>query len=67
MIAEAVWVVGSWRKIYAKKALKLVENALGLMKRLNLLVKQRIAYKVTTQRKHGDAVADNLLNQNFNP
>jgi putative transposase len=26
-----------------------------------------VAYKVTTQRKHSDAVADNLLNQNFNP
>ena len=38
-----------------------------LMKRLNLKVTQRIAYKVTTKRKHSDAVADNLLNQNFNP
>lgn len=38
-----------------------------LMKKLNLVVKQRTAYKVTTQRKHTDAVADNLLNQNFNP
>jgi putative transposase len=38
-----------------------------LMKRLRLIVKQRIAYKVTTQRKHSDAVADNLLNMNFNP
>lgn len=37
------------------------------MKRLKLVVKQRTAYKVTTQRKHTDAVADNLLNQNFNP
>lgn len=38
-----------------------------LMEKLGLKVKQRIAYKVTTKRKHGDAVADNLLNQNFNP
>ena len=38
-----------------------------LMKRLNLKVTQRIVYKVTTKRKHSDAVADNLLNQNFNP
>jgi putative transposase len=38
-----------------------------LMKKLNLKVTQRIAYKVTTKRKHSDAVADNLLNQNFNP
>ncbi len=38
-----------------------------LMKRLNLVVHQRVAYKVTTKRKHSDAVADNLLNMNFNP
>jgi putative transposase len=38
-----------------------------LMQKLGLKVTQRIAYKVTTNRKHGDAVADNLLNQNFNP
>ncbi len=38
-----------------------------LMTQLGLKAKQRQAYKVTTQRKHSDAVADNLLNQNFNP
>ena len=38
-----------------------------LMKTLGLIVTQRVAYKVTTQCKHSDAVADNLLNQNFNP
>ena len=38
-----------------------------LMAKLSLKVTQRIAYKVTTKRKHSDAVADNLLNQNFNP
>lgn len=38
-----------------------------LMAKLNLVVKQRVAYKVTTKRKHSDAVANNLLNQNFNP
>ncbi len=38
-----------------------------LMKKLGLKVTQRIAYKVTTKRKHSDAVADNLLNLNFNP
>lgn len=38
-----------------------------LMKKFGLVVKQRIAYKATTKRKHSDAVADNLLNQNFNP
>lgn len=38
-----------------------------LMKKLKLIVQQRVAYKVTTKRKHTDAVSDNLLNQNFNP
>lgn len=38
-----------------------------LMAKLNLVVTQRVAYKVTTKRKHSDAVADNLLNQNFTP
>ena len=39
----------------------------NVMKKLNLKVTQRIAYKVTTKRNHRDDVADNLLNQNFNP
>ena len=39
----------------------------NLMNKLGLKVTQRVAYKVTTQRKHSNAVADNLLNQNFNP
>ena len=43
------------------------EKTRRLMKRLELKVTQRVAYKVTTKRKHSDAVADNLLNQNFNP
>lgn len=43
------------------------ERTRHLMKKLNLVVKQRVAYKVTTKRKDGDSVADNLLNQNFNP
>jgi putative transposase len=34
---------------------------------VGLIVTHRIAYKVTTKRKYSDAVADNLLNQNFNP
>ncbi len=38
-----------------------------LMTKLSLVVTQRVAYKVTTKRKHSDAVADNLLNQNFTP
>jgi putative transposase len=39
----------------------------SLMKKLSLKVTQRIAYKVTTKRDYRDEVADNLLNQNFNP
>jgi len=38
-----------------------------LMKQLGLTVIQRQAYRVTTQRKHSDTVADNLINQDFNP
>ena len=38
-----------------------------LMKKLSLKVTQRVAYKVTTKRQYRDSVADNLLNQNFNP
>jgi putative transposase len=38
-----------------------------LMAKLDLIVTQRVAYKVTTKRKHSDAVADNLMNQKFNP
>ncbi len=38
-----------------------------LMKKLGLYVTQRLAYKVTTKRRASDAVADNLLNQNFKP
>lgn len=29
--------------------------------------KCKLTYKVTTKRKHGDQVVDNLLNQNFHP
>ena len=38
-----------------------------LMRKLGLKVQQRVKYKATTKRKHSDAVADNLLNQNFDP
>jgi transposase InsO family protein len=38
-----------------------------IMRRLRLKVTQRLAYKVTTKRKYSDSVANNLLNQNFNP
>lgn len=39
----------------------------SLMAKLGLVVKQRVAYKVTTMRKHSHLVADNLLNRQFNP
>lgn len=39
----------------------------SVMKELGLFVRQRRAYKVTTQRRHSDAVAPNRVNQNFNP
>lgn len=42
-------------------------RVIKVMQKLKLVVKQRVAYKVTTKRKSSDAVADNLLNQNFNP
>ena len=32
-----------------------------LMETLGLVVKQRVAYKVTTMRKHNHSVADNLF------
>lgn len=38
-----------------------------VMQQLGLKVTQRVAYKVTTRRRHGDSVADNLLNQQFIP
>lgn len=38
-----------------------------LMLKLNLKVTQRLAYKITTKRNHRDEVADNSLNQNYNP
>ncbi|MFT6140075.1 MAG: putative transposase [Psychromonas sp.] len=37
------------------------------MRKLKLVVTQCKAYKVTTKRKHSDSVADNVLNQQFNP
>lgn len=38
-----------------------------IMRKLHLVVKQRVAYKVTTKRKLSDAIADNLVSQQFNP
>ena len=39
----------------------------SIMRKLGLVVKQRRAYKITTKRKHSDSVADNILDQQFNP
>ncbi len=38
-----------------------------VMRKLGLKAIQRVAYRTTTKRKHSDRVADNLLNQQFNP
>jgi putative transposase len=55
------------RKRLCKEGLQVSTHGVQkLMAKLNLIVTQRVAYKVTTKRKHSDAVADNLLNQNFN-
>ena len=35
------------------------------MKKISLIATQKMAYKVTTRRKHSNTVADNLLNQCF--
>jgi putative transposase len=37
-----------------------------LMRKPDLRVTQRLAYKLTKRRKHSDRMTDNLLNQNFN-
>ncbi|WP_156499813.1 IS3 family transposase, partial [Oleiphilus sp. HI0061] len=56
------------RKRLCREGFDITEySAQKLMAKLGLVVTQRIAYKATTKRKHSDAVADNLLNQNFNP
>ena len=43
------------------------DKVIRLMNKLGLQVKQRVAYKVTTMRKHSHSVADNILDQKFNP
>jgi putative transposase len=43
------------------------DKVIHLMDKLGLQVKQRIAYKVTTIRKHSHSVADNIVDQQFNP
>jgi putative transposase len=36
------------------------------MRKPDLKVTQRLAYKLTKRRKHSDRMTDNLLDQNFN-
>ena len=55
-------------KLLRKEGFKIgIFQVKSLMKKLGLVVKQRVAYKVKTIRKHSHAVADNLLKRNFNP
>lgn len=42
-------------------------KVMRLMKHLKLKTKQRQAYNVTTGSKHNNAIADNHLDQDFNP
>lgn len=58
---------GMMKKLRAEGFIIRRYRARKLMKILGLTVTQRLAYKVTTKRKFSDAVANNLLNQNFNP
>lgn len=43
------------------------EKTRRLMKHMNLIVKQKRKYKVTTDSSHRLPVADNILNRDFNP
>ncbi len=61
-------VVANWRKNCVEEGFQIGRyRTRTIMHKLNLKVTQRVAYKVTTKRTHSDNVADNLLNQNFNP
>lgn len=42
-------------------------KVIRLLDKLGLKVKQRIAYEVTTMRKHNHIVADNIADYQFNP
>ncbi|MFT5599301.1 MAG: putative transposase [Urechidicola sp.] len=66
----------SWENLSIRELVKKLRKegiAIGryrmrtVMRKLKLKVKQGIAYKVTTKRKHSDQMADNLLNRNLNP
>lgn len=60
--AEIAWVIESW------KSGRFKVNEYGvkrLIAKLGLIVTQQVAYKVTTKRKHSDAVADDPLETEF--
>lgn len=61
------WQSGVWKKL-CKEGFRISgEDTRKQIKKLGLVVKQRVAYEGTTKRNYGDQVADNLLNKNFNP
>lgn len=63
MRAEAALAVGSWQKNTQRRLWYQLLTHTKANEKLDLVVKQRVAYKVITKRKHGEQVADNLLNQ----
>ena len=66
--ADKVWGSRELMKKLREEGFKIgIYRTRTVMRKLGLRVSQRVAYKVTTKRKHSDQVADNLLNQNFNP
>ncbi len=66
--AETAWEVEHCRRQLREEGFQIGRHRTRtIMRKLGLKVQQRLAYKVTTRRKHSDRVADNLLNQNFNP
>ncbi len=51
-----------------KESFKVGRNkVIQLMEALNLKVEQRVAFEVTSKQDPSHAVADNLVNMDFNP
>ena len=58
---------GNWMGYFDAAAFNIgICRVKSFMKLLGLKEKQRVAYKVTTMRKHSHAIADNLLKRKFN-
>jgi putative transposase len=55
------------KKLRAKSVNVTRYKTMKVMAKIKLQAKQRVAYKVTTKRKHSDSFVTKLLNQNFNP